>query len=775
MNRIWFRVSRLAWGLMGWQRLRCLGVAIIAMCLAVVFAVADMSYSTTLQQTRASVESIYRGFRLQIVPDQAGITLTGAVAVQTDEVRVDSGSRSVDASRSRVGLDALSADSRVAEFGLLVSGRHSSSASEVSLSETAAARLAASVGDQVQIGAEVFEVVGIFVLPTRPQWAAIAGIAGPTVDEPTAWLVNDIPEYLGDSGYTANSADFETMLAAEVIDQGPLGFVRYLRPAFLVIAACLFAFLVMLFNSGVSMEHRGLVAAGMRERQAGAVVSVACALSAACGAFVGWIVVALTFLLAPRLSGRPWGMRWLDVPFQLRPATAIFVLVLVCVALLLPVLPARRPAGERALRRRPLPRATGWIALVLCCAGVAMVAYPRSREYAEINWWLALTGSAAVSLAIPVALAAATRRSRLRALAYVSRQRSKRALPAILILTAIAFAASIAATEYAHGAKIEEAWYRPFQPAGSLAVREVTNAAVLRQLADANPRNEMSTRFDSTGLLVVRPSIAGAVEVMSPPLDEEVILAGLDPELTIQNGSTWGSIGEPAEVWTIGLHPEEHSVLVDPSFIENGQVVIARLRDGEFTPLATVAAVPTSLLGGGGGFPDAVVESLARYGGEPNELRDIALLDFASLSDADQGQLEGLARSIAPAAFIDIDAGYQDGGFYAFSQLVGYGAALLVALMAVALGFQIISEELEFRLLIVRSGRTPARRWIAGAVAFLPVTGAITAASMAGLTFTHDTGLPEIAGFGYTPLAFVLVAVVVTVVLGVLHARDTVQ
>ncbi len=229
MTRIWPRVCRLAWGLMGWQRLRCLGVAIVATCLAAAFAVADMSYSTTLQQTRASVESTYRGFRLQIVPDQAVPTVTGAVAVQTDEVRVNAGGRSADVGRSRVGLDAFSADSRVAEFGLLVSGSHSSSASEVSLSETAAARLAVSVGDQVQIGAEVFEVVGIFVLPTRPQWAAIAGLAGPTVDEPTAWLVNDIPEYLGDSGYTANSADFETMLAAEVIDQGPLGFVRVLQ------------------------------------------------------------------------------------------------------------------------------------------------------------------------------------------------------------------------------------------------------------------------------------------------------------------------------------------------------------------------------------------------------------------------------------------------------------------------------------------------------------------------------------------------------------------
>ncbi len=401
-----------------------------------------------------------------------------------------------------------------------------------------------------------------------------------------------------------------------------------------------------------------------------------------------------------------------------------------------------------------------------------MVAFPRSREYADINWWLALTGSAAISLAIPVALAAATRRSRLRALAYVHRQRSKRALPAILILTVIALAASIAATEYAHGSKIEEAWYRPFQPAGSLAVREVTTLEVLRQLADANSGNEMSTRFDSTGLLVVRPSIARAVEAMLPPLDEERILAGLDAELTIENGSTWGSIGEPAEVWTIDARPEEHSVLADPSFIENGQVVIARLREGELTPLATVAAVPTSLLGGGGGFPDAVVDSLARYGGQPNELRDIALLDFTSLSAADQGQLEGLARSIAPAAFIDIDAGYQDGGFYAFSQMLGYGAALLVALMAVALGFQLVSEEREFRLLMVRSGRTPARRVVTGTAAFLPVTGAITVASIAGLAFAHDTGLPEIAGFGYTPFAFVLVAVVVTVALGLLHARE---
>ena len=546
MTRIWPRVCRLAWGLMGWQRLLCLGVAIVATCLAAAFAVADMSYSTTLQQTRASVESTYRGFRLQIVPDQAVPTVTGAVAVQTDEVRVNAGGRSADVGRSRVGLDAFSADSRVAEFGLLVSGSHSSSASEVSLSETAAARLAVSVGDQVQIGAEVFEVVGIFVLPTRPQWAAIAGLAGPTVDEPTAWLVNDIPEYLGDSGYTANSADFETMLAAEVIDQGPLGFVRYFAQAFLVIAACLFAFLVMLFNSGVSVEHRGLVAAGMRERQAGAVVSVACALSAACGAFAGWIVVALTFLLAPRLSGRPWGMRWLDVPFDLPQATAIFVLVLVCVALLLPGA-SGATTRCRASATKTATAARNWLdrAGTVLARPLAMVAFPRSREYADINWWLALTGSAAISLAIPVALAAATRRSRLRALAYVHRQRSKRALPAILILTVIALAASIAATEYAHGSKIEEAWYRPFQPAGSLAVREVTTLEVLRQLADANSGNEMSTRFDSTGLLVVRPSIARAVEAMLPPLDEERILAGLDAELTIENGSTWGSIGEP--------------------------------------------------------------------------------------------------------------------------------------------------------------------------------------------------------------------------------------
>ena len=330
------------------------------------------------------------------------------------------------------------------------------------------------------------------------------------------------------------------------------------------------------------------------------------------------------------------------------------------------------------------------------------------------------------------------------------------------------FGVTVAATRYAHVSKISEAWYRPPQPTGSLAVREVPDPDALLRLAEANPGDEFSILGDSTGLLVVRPSVARRIEALVPPVDEEGIAACCATD----DGEGVGWVGEPAEVWTIGVRPAKDAVLAEPSLIEDGDVVIGRLRGGRFMRLSTIDAVPTSLLGGGGGFPGAVVDSLARYGGEADELRSMALLGFAGLPRARQGQLEGLARSVAPTAFVDIDLGYRDGGFSAFSQFLGYGVALLVALMAVGLGLQLASEEREIRLLIARSGWRRLRRLASGVIAFSSVTIPIAAASVAALTFTRDTGRPEIQQFGHTALAFVCVAVVVTVVLGLRYARE---
>lgn len=410
---------------MAWCRGRCIGLAIVAACLVAVLAAADLSSSIALQQTHASVVASYRGFRYQIVPERAGSRVTGAVSVQTDDVLVVAGSRSAAVARTRVGADSVSADPSCAEFGLLVTGRHPSAGAEVTLSEAAAAKLAVAVGEHVREGAKTLEVVGIFALPANPEWESIAGIASPTIRKPTAWLSDQIPDDLGDTGYKVNSTEFETTLAAEVIDAGPLGFVRFFRPAFTVLAACLFAFMVMLFRSGVSTEHRGLVAAGMRARHADAVVSVACALPGAAGAFMGWMIVALAFRLTPGLAGRPWGMRWHTVPLELRPSAAVFLLVIVCVALLLP---SRRSPSRRPLCRGPLPHWAGLLALALCAAGATMIAYPRQpRTHVALNWWLALLGAAVLSFALPMVPAALTRRSRHRALPYIAKQRASSA------------------------------------------------------------------------------------------------------------------------------------------------------------------------------------------------------------------------------------------------------------------------------------------------------------------------------------------------------------
>lgn len=151
----------------------------------------------------------------------------------------------------------------------------------------------------------------------------------------------------------------------------------------------------------------------------------------------------------------------------------------------------------------------------------------------------------------------------------------------------------------------------------------------------------------------------------------------------------------------------------------------------------------------------------------------MALLGFAGLSSADQGQLEGLARSLAPTAFVEIDEGYQDGGFYAFSQCLGYGAAFLVALVVIGFGLQVVAEEEELRQLIVQSGRSLRRRRSVGILAFSLLTVPIAIAGVAGLIFTRDTGSPEVPAYGHTALAFVLVAMVASAVLGVLHARES--
>ncbi|MBN1460961.1 MAG: hypothetical protein JXA57_15625 [Armatimonadetes bacterium] len=477
--------------------------------------------------------------------------------------------------------------------------------------------------------------------------------------------------------------------------------------------------------------------------------------------------MALALLARPQSFGHLWGMRWVDVPLRVQPLVLLFGLALVAVALLAPpAMSLRRPVGRRPLRRAPLPRSLEWIAMVLCAAGVAMVCFPNSRTWADTNMWLALTGTALFSLGAPVVFAAATARTRHRAVSYIARQRARRGLTAVLLLVLMAFLATLAATHYAHYAKSQESWYRPFQPAGSLAVREVTDPSILAQLADANPGGEISIRSDGTGLLAVRPSSAPELEAAKQPIDEMSLVTADKTGLVI------GQVGERAEVWTVDDSPNEHAALVDPDLIEDGKVVIGRLGEGRFVSLATISAVASTLVGGGGGFPDAVVDSLARFGGTPNKYRNLALLGFSTLSSAEQGRLEGLARSLAPAAFVEIDAGYQDGGLYAFSQLLGCGAALLVGLIALGFGLQLISEEREVRRLVVRSGHSRPRRRFAGMAAFVPVTLAIAFASLAALAFTRDTGDRSLPHYGYAPLAFLVAAVFVTVALGVVYARD---
>jgi len=212
-----------------------------------------------MQQAHASVVSRNRGFHYKkIVLDKAGERVRGAVAVQTDDVLAVAGGCSAEVTRLRVGADSVSADPSSTQFGLLVAGRHPSAAAEVSLSEAAAAKLAVAVGQHVRVSAKTFKVVGVFVLPADPEWESMAGIVSPAIQKPTAWLSDEIPEELGDVGYKANDTEFETMLATEELNEGPLGFVRYFRPAFTVLAACLFAFMVVLFRSGVSRERRGL-------------------------------------------------------------------------------------------------------------------------------------------------------------------------------------------------------------------------------------------------------------------------------------------------------------------------------------------------------------------------------------------------------------------------------------------------------------------------------------------------------------------------------------
>lgn len=135
-------------------------------------------------------------------------------------------------------------------------------------------------------------------------------------------------------------------------------------------------------------------------------------------------------------------------------------------------------------------------------------------------------------------------------------------------------------------------------------------------------------------------------------------------------------------------------------------------------------------------------------------------------------KLEGLARSIAHTAMIGVDPGYRDRGMYAFSQLLGFGAALLVMLTAITLGLQVIAEERELRLLIASSGATPGRRWRIGIAAFLPPATAISVASIAGLAFTWDIGLPEeVPEFGYAPIGFLVASLLTTVGLAFIHRR----
>jgi hypothetical protein len=771
------RTGRLGWGLALWQWRRCLGLVIVAMCLTAVFVAADASYSVAIEQTELSVASTYRGYALQIVPKEEGVRVEGAVPVQTDEVQIMAGSHAASATRLRVGLDSYSSDPRVAEYGRLLSGRHPSSAGEVTLSERAAARLAVSVGAEVEVGPERFSVVGVFVLPADPGWMAVSGIASPRIDTATAWLTNgSTPEYL-EGRSKSTWVEFDTMLAVDTLKGGSLGFVRFFRPALVILAACLLAFGVMLFASGVSTERRGLIAAGMPENQASRVVSVACGICAFLGLCLGWAIVALAFTLQPAFVGHFWGMRWADVSPPGGYTTAVFALVVMCVALLLPALSSRGPNGQRWRRRKPLPRLAGWLAVALCCASAAALIIPGSRTLAATvgtsRWWLVLSAAAVVPLALPFVFSATTRRSQERALVYVSRQRASRLVPGLVVLALVVFLANAVGTMIAHDVKTSRAFYLAPQPAGSMAVREVPNPQVVRDLAKANPGDEISTRFDRTGLLVLSPSTAELIQTLPPPITEETLLLGLDPALDGDKAIWIGNVGEADETWTSDLRPSVTRVLAAPPFVEDGQVVLGRVQDGTFVRLATIAAEPTWLMGGGGGgFPNAVVDSVARYGGQAYDLWNIALLGYDELSSADQGQLEGLARSLAPTAFVEVDEGYQDGGLYAFSQLLGYAAAIIVALVAVGLGLQVISEEAELRGLIKRSGRRWVRRRLMGVVAFLPLGASAIVAATAGLVFSFRTASSWGAGFGSTTIGLVVFAAAVTVVLGLLHAAE---
>ena len=202
-------------------------------------------------------------------------------------------------------------------------------------------------------------------------------------------------------------------------------------------------------------------------------------------------------------------------------------------------------------------------------------------------------------------------------------------------------------------------------------------------------------------------------------------------------------------------------------------MVLGRLDNGRFVEVASLDAQPSSVMGApGGAFPDVLVESVARYGGEVVPLWDIALLGYDKLPASEQGRLEGLARSLAPTAFIDIDEGYRDSGMYPFSQLLGYGAALIVSLICAGLGAQIVSEEKEVRQLIRASGASSFRRRLKGVAAFLPFGLCMTVAALAGLGFTWRTMSAAEVGYGTTTIALVAFGMGVTAVLGLLYSAD---
>ena len=491
MRRRPLRTLRLGWGLACWQWRRSLGLLLVAAALAGVFVTSDASYSLAMEQTREAIASTYRGYTAQVVPLDEDFTLQDAVPVATDEVVMTLGARAVTLTRTQVGLDSYQAEPAVGAYGRLLTGRHPSAATEIAVSERAAERLEASVGDQVVVDGAGMTIVGVFVIPTQPDLMSAAGIVGPRVETATAWFTNTVvPPELRER-CKATWVEFDATMAEEGLGQGPLGFVKLFRPVFTVLAACILGFGVLLFARGVSTEYRGLLAAGMSQKTADRVVSVACVLPVLAGVLVGWLTVALTFAVFPVFAGHFWGMRWTQVSPYIGYASVVFALLMVGVTSLLPLVATGGGASRSVRRHEPLPAAGVWVGGFFAVVGICALGVPAVGGWGSDGgggrWWLVMLAVGLLPLALALLLASTTPRSQRKARSYLSRQRARRLLPGLLVLTVIVFVANAFATTIAHQTRATQAIYQALQPAGSLAVREIPDESAGTPVGSGKP------------------------------------------------------------------------------------------------------------------------------------------------------------------------------------------------------------------------------------------------------------------------------------------------